>query len=187
MALRLPILFLAAISAFAQQSRIAALAGSKDSLHQLSDSIESLSEQVSPAVVQIFSTSYTVGEEDSENSGTATMGLVTKQHSTGSGVILGADGYIVTNNHVDMRLGAPSPSGRRPSFHARPIGLGTACAQGALSRYAASRVSRRDVSRGAALDNRAGSGGTALCARSSPAWRLAEDSSNICQVPLCRM
>ncbi len=100
MAWRSSIFFLATFTAFAQQSRIAALANSKDSLHQLSDSIETLSEQVSPAVVQIFSTSYTLGEEDSDNSDTTTMGLVTKQRSTGSGVILSADGYIITNNHV---------------------------------------------------------------------------------------
>jgi serine protease Do len=130
MALRLPIFLLAATSAFAQQSRVAALAGSKDSLHQLSDSVEALSEQVSPAVVQIFSTSYTLGEEDSENSDAANTGLVVKQHSTGSGVILSADGYIVTNNHVvrDARRvrvqlaslpdEAEARAGARAKFHA---------------------------------------------------------------------
>jgi serine protease Do len=93
------IVILGATTAFAQQSRIAALSGEKDSLHQLSDSIEALSQQVSPAVVQIFSTSYSIGEEDA-NSDAANMGLVTKQRSTGSGVLVSADGYIVTNNHV---------------------------------------------------------------------------------------
>jgi serine protease Do len=131
MAWRLSIFCIAAFTAFAQQSRIAALGNSKDSLHQLSDSIETLSEQVSPAVVQIFSTSYTLGEEDSDNSGTTPMGIVTKQRSTGSGVILSADGYIITNNHVvrDARRvrvqlaslpddPAERTTGSHPKFHA---------------------------------------------------------------------
>jgi len=96
----IPILLLGALTAFAQQSRVAALADSKDSLHQLSDSIEMLSRQVSPAVVQVFSTSYAIGDEDSGSNDAASMGLVTKQRSSGSGVVLSADGYIVTNNHV---------------------------------------------------------------------------------------
>jgi serine protease Do len=79
--------------------RVGALSASKDSLHELSDSIETLSRTVSPAVVQVFSTGYALGEE--EGGGAATSaGLVTKQRSSGSGVVLSADGYIVTNNHV---------------------------------------------------------------------------------------
>jgi serine protease Do len=59
----------------------------------MSAALESLSEKVSPAVVQILTTGYaTVG------SGRA--GLVTKQRATGSGVILSRDGYILTNGHV---------------------------------------------------------------------------------------
>lgn len=127
-----PILVLAAFAALGQQperqSRVAGLSGAKDSLHQLSESIEALSQAVSSAVVQVFSTGYALGEEDSEGGDAATTGLVTKQHSSGSGLILSADGYIVTNNHVvnnarRVRVQLASPpdepdAGPRPKFHA---------------------------------------------------------------------
>jgi serine protease Do len=67
------------------------------SLRELSASFEALASRVRPAVVQIFSTGYARAEESDEGSNTA---LFTKQTSTGSGVILTADGYIITNNHV---------------------------------------------------------------------------------------
>jgi len=85
-------------------SRIAALSASdargKDALHNLSESIEALSHTVSLAVVQVFSTGYALADEDGEASAPTTAGLVTKQRSSGSGVVLSPDGYIVTNNHV---------------------------------------------------------------------------------------
>jgi serine protease Do len=98
---------LAALPSFAQsapsgqaQSRAAALAASKESLRQLSESLESLSRNVSRSVVQIFSTGYALADEDASGATGTSAGLVTKQRSSGSGVILSADGYIVTNNHV---------------------------------------------------------------------------------------
>jgi serine protease Do len=97
---------LAAFTLVAQQpaesaaARIGALSASKDSLRDLSDSIEALSRTVSPAVVQVFSTGYALGEEESEAGASTSAGLVTRQRSSGSGVVLSADGYIVTNNHV---------------------------------------------------------------------------------------
>jgi serine protease Do len=68
-----------------------------ESLHDLSNSFETLAAGVRPAVVQIFSTGY-VASEDTES--TSASSLLSTQRSTGSGVILTADGYIVTNNHV---------------------------------------------------------------------------------------
>src|SRR5580692_2190510 len=67
------------------------------SLGELSASFETLARHVRPSVVQIFSTGYASSDEgDSSN----TSSLLSKQRSTGSGVILSEDGYILTNNHV---------------------------------------------------------------------------------------
>ena len=82
------------------------------SLNDLSSSLEVLVNRVRPAVVQIFSTGYTTAEE----SDATTTSLISKQHSTGSGVIVAADGYIVTNAHVvrgARRIQIRLPAGRR--------------------------------------------------------------------------
>ncbi|HVO97797.1 MAG TPA: trypsin-like peptidase domain-containing protein [Bryobacteraceae bacterium] len=67
------------------------------SLGDLSASLESLVARVRPSVVQIFSTTYAAAEE---GEGTSAASLLSKQLSTGSGVILSEDGLILTNNHV---------------------------------------------------------------------------------------
>ncbi len=59
--------------------------------------MEVLSHRVSRSVVQIFSTGYALS--DASDSG-ATAAMITRQRATGSGVILSADGYILTNGHV---------------------------------------------------------------------------------------
>jgi len=68
-----------------------------DLLHQLSNSFESLAQRVSPAVVQVLVTGYGPLEEES---GQTNTGLVVKQRSLGSGVIVDPNGYIMTNAHV---------------------------------------------------------------------------------------
>jgi len=67
------------------------------SLRELSTSFENLAARVRPAVVQIFSTGYV---QPNETESTTASSLLSTQRSTGSGVILSDDGYIVTNNHV---------------------------------------------------------------------------------------
>jgi len=68
-----------------------------NTLEGFSRSLEALTGKVKQSVVQIFSTAYTtVDETESGN----TASLLSKQRSTGTGVILAEDGYIVTNAHV---------------------------------------------------------------------------------------
>ena len=66
-----------------------------DSLRELSASFEEISSRTGRAVVQIFVRSYVAGE------GASTSGdVLTAENSSGSGILMSSDGFVLTNAHV---------------------------------------------------------------------------------------
>src|SRR6266850_5764692 len=61
-------------------------------LAELSDSLQGLSAAISPSVVQITGTGYGLGT-DEQHSGAR---VLSRQRSTGSGIVVTANGYIMT-------------------------------------------------------------------------------------------
>ena len=66
-----------------------------EGLKELSKTLEELSAQTGRCVVQIFVRSYVTAEDTDR-----VADLLNKEDSSGSGVLLSADGYILTNAHV---------------------------------------------------------------------------------------
>src|SRR2546422_11629190 len=84
----IPVLFYSlAISGHAQsQNRNRTV----QALDELSDSLRDLSAAISPSVVQITGTGYGLGT-DEQHTGAS---VLSRQRSTGSGIVVTADGYI---------------------------------------------------------------------------------------------
>src|SRR5882724_6699503 len=112
-----------------------------DILRQMNRALEELAARVSPAVVQIQTTGYGplhAGDGDGDRGQTA---LIVRQHAVGSGVIVDANGYIMTNAHVvegaqRIRVALPmsssaspgaspnnTPVGKRRMFDAKVLGV----------------------------------------------------------------
>jgi len=91
---------------------VLASASSVNPLVQLSGSIEALVKQVSPTVVQVVVTAYTTVDQGNRAQADLVMG---RQRSIGSGVIIDAGGYIVTNGHVVDGARGDAPSTRKSS------------------------------------------------------------------------
>ena len=111
--------FAALLPLFAQPNPPLTAERRPDALTELSAATEQLARKVSHSVVQIFSTGYAFNED---SDATNTRSFISRQRSSGSGVILSADGYIVTNSHVvqgarrvqvQLSYGLPELEGQR--------------------------------------------------------------------------
>jgi serine protease Do len=102
----------------AAQSRGAELASQSGDLRQTSHMLEDLAARVGPAVVEIITLGYANSDLADDERGV----LVAPSRGSGSGVIVDAEGYIVTNAHViegarRIQVEIATPSGADDSAH----------------------------------------------------------------------
>jgi serine protease Do len=89
--------------------------GAIPDLEATSRSVRELARRVAPAVVEVVATGY------APEPGGVSSGLLARRRGTGSGVLLSADGYLVTNAHVVanarwIQVALPSGSGEGQSI-----------------------------------------------------------------------
>ena len=95
---RLPAILIAlCIATTADAQSRTPVPAAQDPLVRMNEAIAELSSKVWPSVVQILVSSFSPREEDAAGDANVVLG---PQQSTGSGFVIDADGYIVTNAHV---------------------------------------------------------------------------------------
>jgi serine protease Do len=114
-----PLAGLALAAALALPAPAGAAEGA-DLLKQVDGALQRLVARVSPAVVQIQVTGY-----GAEGAGRGDASVLVRQRTIGSGVVVDADGWIMTNQHVvrgaqRIRVVLPPPGGEPPKRGSGP-------------------------------------------------------------------